>query len=53
MEETIETVKIQGDGYLVNGKINVPKADGNRHYEAVKIWLKDNTPEPDTEERTD
>jgi len=43
----IKTVKIQGDGYLVNGTISVPKAEGNRHYEDVKIWLADNTPEPE------
>lgn len=41
----INTVKIQGDGYLVNGTISVPNADGNRHYEYVKIWLETNTPE--------
>ena len=29
----------------------VPKADGNREYELIKEWLKDNTPEPEfTEE---
>ena len=43
----INTVKIQGDGYLVNGNMSVPKADGNRHYEEVKIWLEANTPEPE------
>lgn len=41
----IETVKIQGDGYLVNGTTSVPKADGNRDYEAVKVWLQTNTAE--------
>ena len=25
----IETVKIQGNGYLLNGTMCVPKADGN------------------------
>lgn len=44
---TIETVKIQGDGYLVNGSMSVPKANGNRHYEEVKEWLLTNTPEPE------
>jgi len=47
----IETVKIQGDGYLVNGVLGVPKADENRHYQEVKIWLETNTPESEfTEE---
>ena len=47
----IQTVKIQGEGYLLNGTMNVPKADGNREYELIKQWLKDNTPEPEfTEE---
>jgi len=35
----IETIKIQGDGYLVNGTLSVPKADGNRHYEEVKLAI--------------
>ena len=35
----IETVKISGDGYLINGTISVPKADGNRDYQAVKKWI--------------
>ena len=44
----IKSVKIQGEGYLLNGKISVPKADGNREYEAIKEWLADgNTPEPE------
>ena len=43
----IQTVKIQGDSYLVNGTTSVPKADGNRHYEDLKLWLVDNTPEPE------
>lgn len=43
----IETVKIQGEGYLVNGTMSVPKADGNRDYQEVKIWLDDNMPEPE------
>jgi len=37
----IETVKHSGDGYLVNGTMLVPKADGNRDYEAVKKWIDD------------
>ena len=44
----ILTVKIQGDGYLLNGTMSVPKADGNREYEAIKQWLAEgNSPEPE------
>ena len=45
-------VKVQGDGYLVNDEMTVPKADGNRDYELIKEWLAEgNTPEPEyTEE---
>ena len=44
----IETVKIQGNGYLLNGTMSVPKADGNSEYEAIKQWLAEgNTPEPE------
>lgn len=48
----IQTVKIQGQGYLLNGTMSVPKADGNREYELIKQWLTEgNTPEPEfTEE---
>ena len=51
MNEII-SVKIQGNRYLLNGTMSVPKADGNREYEAIKQWLaKGNTPEPEfTEE---
>ena len=49
--EYIKTVKLQENGYLVNGSMSVPKADGNRHYEDVKVWIESNTPEPEfTEE---
>lgn len=41
-------VKIQGQGYLLNGTMSVPKADGNREYELIKEWLSEgNTPEPE------
>ena len=44
-------VKIQGQGYLLNGVMYVPKADGNSEYELIKEWLKTNEPEPEfTEE---
>lgn len=42
----VQTVKISGQGYLLNGIMSVPKADGNREYELIKKWLSDgNTPE--------
>ena len=37
----INTIKIQGDGYLVNGTMSVPKADGNKDYEEVKQFIAD------------
>ena len=48
----IKTVKILGNGYLLNGTMSVPKADGNREYELIKQWLDEgNIPEPEfTEE---
>jgi hypothetical protein len=48
----IETVKIQQNGYLLNGTMSVPMADGNIEYELIKQWLLDgNIPEPEfTEE---
>ena len=48
----IETVKLSGSGYLLNGTMSVPMADGNKEYEAIKQWLEEgNTPEPEfTEE---
>ena len=48
----LKTVKIKGQGYLLNGTMLVPKADGNREYELIKEWLSEgNTPEPEfTEE---
>ena len=49
----VQTVKIQGQGYLLNGTMHVPgNADGNKEYELIKQWLLEgNTPEPEfTEE---
>lgn len=48
----IQTVKIKGQSYLLNGTMSVPKADGNIEYELIKQWLAEgNTPEPEfTEE---
>ena len=40
-------VKIQGQGYLVNDNMSVPKADGNKEYELLKVWLETNIPEPE------
>ena len=48
MEFEIKSVKIQGEGFLVNNELLVPKADGNREYELIKQWLAEgNTPEPE------
>jgi hypothetical protein len=48
----IQTVKIKGEGYLLNGNMHVPEADGNREYELIKQWIAEgNEPEPEfTEE---
>jgi hypothetical protein len=44
----IQTVKIQGRGYLLNGTMSVPMAAGNREYEMIKQWIATgNTPEPE------
>ena len=46
--EEIKLVKIQGNGYLLNGTMSVPMADGNREYELIKLWIAEgNTPEPE------
>jgi hypothetical protein len=46
-EILIETVKLTPDGYLLNGTTFVPNAPGNRHYEAIQVWISEgNTPEP-------
>jgi hypothetical protein len=42
----IETVKIQEDGYFVNGTMFVPNDPANRHYQAILDWINEgNTPE--------
>ena len=48
----IKSVKIQGNGYLLNETMSVPQANGNREYELIKEWLaQGNVPEPEfTEE---
>ena len=44
----IKSVKVQGNGYLLNGTMSVPMADGNREYELIKLWIAEgNTPEPE------
>lgn len=35
----INTVKIQGNSFLVNGNMSVPNAEGNTDYQAVQRWL--------------
>jgi len=43
---TIQTVKLQENGYLVNGNMSVPEAEGNRHYQEILDWINDsNLPE--------
>jgi hypothetical protein len=43
---TIETVKSQNEGFLVNGAIAVPNDPANRHYQAILDWINEgNTPE--------
>ena len=45
---TIETVKIQGEGWLVNGSMSVPNDGGNRDYHEVQEWIAEgNTPDPE------
>ena len=44
----IKSVKIQGQGYLLNGNMSVPQVNGNREYELIKEWLaQGNVPEPE------
>jgi hypothetical protein len=54
MINTIEitSVKIQSNGWLLNGNISVPDAPGNRERAAILAWIAaGNTPEPEfTEE---
>ncbi len=42
---TIETVKLQTSGYLVNGTMSVPNDPANRHYQQILDWINEgNTP---------
>lgn len=44
----IENVKINGDGWLVNGFLSVPNDPANRHYRLMQKWINDgNTPSPE------
>lgn len=44
----INTVKIQGQGFSVNGKMSVPNDQSNRDYQEVIQWIAEgNTPEPE------
>ena len=43
----IKSVKIQSNGWLLNGIMSVPNASGNRERELIVEWLKTNTPEPE------
>lgn len=44
----INTVKVFGDGYLVNGVRSVPNDPDNRDYQAVQDWITEgNTPDPE------
>jgi len=49
----VTTVKLLNDdegnpfGYLLNGSMSVPMAEGNRHYRMIQEWIAEgNTPEP-------
>ena len=49
----VTTVKLVNDdegnpsGYLLNGSMSVPMAEGNRHYKMIQDWIAEgNTPEP-------
>jgi hypothetical protein len=48
----ITSVKIQSNGWLLNGNMSVPDAAGNKEREAILKWISEgNTPEPEfTEE---
>ena len=44
----IQTVKLQSNGYLVNGNMSVPNDPANRHYTMVQEWMAEgNTPAPE------
>jgi len=44
----INSVKIQAEGWLVNGNMSVPDASGNRDYIEVQAWIAaGNTADPE------
>jgi hypothetical protein len=48
MPLNVDTVKISGDGWLLNGSIIVPNDSENAHCVLVQKWLDSgNTPEPE------
>lgn len=51
----IQTVKLQGYGYLLNGTMSVPNDPLNSEYQLIQEWIKQgNTPEPEfTQEELD
>ena len=51
----INTVKLQENGFLLNGTMSVPNSAENRHYQAIQEWIAEgNTPEPEfTQEELD
>ena len=53
--DEIKSVKIQQNGWLLNGTMSVPDATGNRERELIKKWMAEgNTPEPEyTQEELD
>ena len=43
----INSCKLSGDGYQVNGSMSVPNDPANRHYVMVQEWIAEgNTPSP-------
>jgi len=47
----IISVKLQQNGWLLNGNMSVPNASGNREREAIVAWISEgNTPEPEFSE---
>ena len=52
MINTIKSVKRQGAGYLLNGTMSVPNADGNLEYELIKKLIAEgNIPEAELTEK--
>jgi len=44
----IKTVKMQGNGYLLNNSLSIPNDSGNYYYKLIQDWISEgNTPEPE------